>query len=300
MSETAELTDFYSAVEDTARVMGITCSREKVWPVLTAYKDVTPQSVISFRVQTGPRSAGDLDCRCTMLPKDADPYAVALSNGLTTARDHPVDTLLGEIHQQLPVNGYGFDFGVVGGFKKTWSFFAADDPQPLSKIIDLPSLPRSVFENLEFFSRYDLTDLVNTVGIDYSKRSVNLYFARPSVESFEAKGIQSILRDAGMPEPSEELLKFCEQAFGIYTTLSWDSSKIERVTFAVKTPDPMALPVHIDPRIEKLVKDAPYSTAGRQFVYGVSATPKGEHHKIQSYYQWQSRVSGMLAPVDAG
>ncbi|MER5933266.1 aromatic prenyltransferase [Streptomyces sp. NPDC002054] len=299
MPESVELTDLYSAIEGTAQVMGVACSRAQVWPVLTAYQHVMAPAVISFRAQTGPRGIGDLDCRWTMLPKDLDPYAVALSAGLTTETDHPVGTLPGEIHRQFPVNGYGFDFGVAGGFKKTWSFFDAAAPHSVAALGDLPSMPRSVSENLEFFARHGLADLVNTVGIDYAKRTVNLYFARPSAEAFAPEGIQAILRDAGMSAASEELLHFSEQAFGVYTTMSWDSSKVERVTFAARTVDPLGLPVDMDPSLQRLVKEAPYDTTGRQFVYGISATPKGEAHKIQSYYQWHDRVVSMLEPVDA-
>ncbi|MGW0615488.1 aromatic prenyltransferase [Streptomyces sp. NPDC002788] len=299
MSDSAELTDLYSAIEETARVMGVASSRTKVRPVLTSYQHVMAQAVISFRAQTGPRGVGDLDCRWTMLPKDLDPYALALSSDLIAETDHPVGTLPGEIHRQFPVNGYGFDFGVAGGFKKTWSFFDAAAPHSVAALGDLPSMPRSVSENLGFFTKYGLADLVNTVGIDYAKRTVNLYFARPSAEAFAPEGIQSILRDAGMPEASEQLLRFSEQAFGVYTTMSWDTPKIERVTFAARTTAPLELPVDIDPSLERLVKEAPYDTAGRQFVYGISATPKGEFHKIQSYYQWHDRVVSMLEPVDA-
>ncbi|MEU2717912.1 aromatic prenyltransferase [Streptomyces sp. NPDC007205] len=299
MSESAELTDLYSAVEETARVMGVACSRTKVWPVLTAYQHVMAQAVISFRAQTGPRGTGDLDCRWTMLPKDLDPYAVALADGLAAKTDHPVGTLAEQIHRQFPVNGYGFDFGVAGGFKKTWSFFDAAAPHSVAALGDLPSMPRSVSENLGFFTRHGLADLVNTVGIDYAKRTVNLYFARPSAEAFAPEGIQSLLRDAGLPEASEQLLRFSEQAFGVYTTMSWDTPKVERVTYAARTVDPLGLPVDIDPSLARLVNEAPYDTTGRQFVYGVSATPKGEFHKIQSYYQWHDRVVSMLEPVDA-
>ncbi|MER6031961.1 aromatic prenyltransferase [Streptomyces sp. NPDC001851] len=299
MSESAELTALYSAIEETARVMGVACSRTKVWPVLTAYQQVMDQAVISFRAQTGPRGTGDLDCRWTMLPKDLDPYAVALASGLAAETDHPVGTLAEQIHGQFPVNGYGFDFGVAGGFKKTWSFFDAAAPHSVAALGDLPSMPRSVSENLGFFTRHGLADLVNTVGIDYAKRTVNLYFARPSAEAFAPEGIQSLLRDAGLPEASEQLLHFSEQAFGVYTTMSWDSSKIERVTYAARTVDPLGLPVDVDPGLARLVNEAPYDTTGRQFVYGVSATPKGEFHKIQSYYQWHDRVVAMLEPVDA-
>ena len=52
--------------------MDIPCSRETVWPILTAYGDTLAQAVVAFRVATGERNAGDFDCRFTMLPKGLD------------------------------------------------------------------------------------------------------------------------------------------------------------------------------------------------------------------------------------
>lgn len=61
MSETAELADLYSAIEGSARLLEVPCSRDKVWPVLAAYEDALPHAVIAFRVGTGERYTGDVD-----------------------------------------------------------------------------------------------------------------------------------------------------------------------------------------------------------------------------------------------
>ncbi|WP_328499769.1 aromatic prenyltransferase [Streptomyces sp. NBC_00457] len=300
MSESAELADLYSVIEESARLANVTCSSDKVWPIMTAYGDMLAQSVIAFRVATGARNAGDFECRFTMLPKELDPYAVALSNGLIAETGHPVGSLLGEIHRNFPIGSCGIDFGVVGGFKKTWSFFPTGGVQSLSELAGLPSMPRSLSENLDFFTRHGLADIVTLIGIDYSHRSVNLYFGRIPAECFEPDGMRSILREIGMPDPSERMLQLGGQGFGIYTTLSWDSPKIERITYAAMTTDPMTLPVQIEPEIKQFVEKAPYSTADRQFVYAITASPNGEYHKLQSYYQWQPGVQHFLLASDPG
>jgi hypothetical protein len=297
-SENAELASLYSVIEECSRLVDVTCSHDKVWPILTAYGDMLAQAVIAFRVATGESNAGDFDCRFTMLPKDMDPYAVALSSGLTAKTSHPVASLLGELHREFPIEGTGIDFGVVGGFKKTWSFFPIDDLQSLSKLVALPSLPPSVAANLDFFTRYGLADRVSLVGIDYPHKSLNLYFGAAPAEVFEAAGLTSILSEAGLAEPSERLLRLAAQAFGIYATMSWESAKIERLTIAAMTSDPMTLPVHIEPKIEHFVKNSPYNTDDRQFVYAITSSPNGEYHKLQSYYKWQSRVKNILLVSD--
>lgn len=296
MSGTAELSGLYSAIEESARLLDVTCSRDTVWPILTAYGNTLPQAVIAFRVATGARNAGDLDCRFTMLPKDLDPYALALSKGLVTGTDHPVGSLLADIHAQFPIDCSGIDFGVVGGFKKTWSFFPPDDLQDLAKLAEIPSMPRSLAANLDFFARYGLDDKASLIGIDYRHRTVNVYFGEPPAEIFERKNILAILSEMGMASPSEQLLKLGEEAFGIYVTLSWDSLRIERVCFAVMTPDPLALPVPIDAQIEQFVKSAPSKAEAedRRFVYAVTSSPDGEYYKLQSYYQWRPQMLNLM------
>jgi len=143
--------------------------------------------VIAFRVATGARYTGDLDWRFTV-PTDVDPYAIAVSDGLTTATDHPVGALLSDIRRRCPIDSYGIDFGVVGGFKKIYSFFPPDDMQRLSTLVDLPSMPRSLADNASFFARHGLDgDKVNVFGIDYPHRTVNVYFGGLPAEVLEPK-----------------------------------------------------------------------------------------------------------------
>jgi hypothetical protein len=298
MSETAELAGLYSTIEESARLLDVACSRDKVWPILTAYGDALAQAVIAFRVATGARHAGELDCRFT-IPKDVDPYAVALSNGLTTETGHPVGALLSDIQGRCPIDSYGIDFGVVGGFKKIWSFFPADDLQGLSRLTDIPSMPCSLAENVSFFARHGLDDKASLIGIDYQHRTVNVYFGELPAECLEPKTILSMHREIELPDPSEQMIKLGQQAFGIYVTLSWDSSKIERICFAVMTPDPMALPVRLEPKIEQFVRSVPYGAADRKFVYAATSSTGGEYYKLQSYYQWRPRILNLMQLSDS-
>lgn len=299
MSGTAELADLYSAIEESARVLDVPCSRDKVWPILTAYGDaLDAQTVIAFRVATGVRHAGDLDFRFT-LPKDVDPYALALSNGLTTKTDHPVGALLSDIQERCPIESYGIDFGVVGGFKKIGPFFPPDNLQELSRLADIPSMPLGLSGNISFFARHGLDDKTSLIGIDYRHRTVNVYFGELPAECQEPKTIISMHREAGLPDPSEQMLSLGQKAFGIYATLSWVSSKIERLTFAVMTADPKALSARLDPEIEQFVNSVPNAAANRRFVYAVSSSAEGEYHKLQSYYRWRPEMVELMLLSDS-
>jgi hypothetical protein len=286
-------------IAEVSRLVGVEYSAETVRSVLSAYGDTLERAVVAFRVATGERNAGDVDCRYTMLPPELDPYAVAVDHGLIEATDHPVGSLLAELHAGFPIGFSGIDFGVVGGFKKTWSFFPLDDLKPLSELVTLESMPASAARNLELFTRYGVADKVSLVGIDYRHRSVNLYFGAAPASVFRPETLTSLLAEAGLPAPSERLLRFAGGAFGIYATLTWDSPKVQRITIAAMTDDPRSLPVTIEPDIEDFLKNSPYRTDGHQFVYAITVTPGGEYHKLQSYYRWRSQVETTLLVPDS-
>ena len=300
MSENAELARIHADIEKAAGLLDVPCAREQVWPVLTAYESELARSVIAFRVATGERNAGELDVRFTMFPPETDPYATALANDLTAKTDHPVGALLGEIHGRFPIDTSGIDFGVVRGFKKTWSFFPADDLQRVAPLADLPSIPPALGENLDFFTRHGLADKVSLVGIDYPHRTVNTYFGNPPAEVFEAATMRAILRETGLPEPSERLLRLGREAFGIYTTVGWDSRRIERVCFAVMTPDPLTLPLTIEPEIEHFLRHYPHGGDDRRSVYAITSAPDGEYHKVQAYYRWRPQMLNVMLLSDSG
>jgi hypothetical protein len=290
MSGISEVAELYSTIEESARLLNVPCSRDKVWPILSGYADAFthPGAVVAFRVATVLRHVGELDCRFRTHPDDdRDPYAVALSNGLTAKTDHPVGALLSDVHGRYSIESHGIDFGAVGGFKKVYAAFIPDDLQDASKLADVPSMPRSLAENVEFFARHGLDDRVAGIAIDYPSRTVNVYFNDLPAECFEPKTILLTLRELGMAEPSEQMLKLGEKAFGLYVTLGWDSLKIERICYAASTMDLTTLPVPVEPEIEKFVKSVPYGGGDRKFVYGVALAPQGEYYKLESHYKWK-------------
>jgi hypothetical protein len=289
MSTTPEVTELYSAIEESARRLGVAFSAEKVLPIVTAYGAAFEHdaTMVAFRVATSLRHAGELDCRFMTHPKERDPYAVALSHGLTAATDHPVGALLSEIRERCPVDTYGIDFGAAGGFKKIYGFFTPDTLQNVATFADLPSMPRSLADNSDFFDRHKLTDRVNVIGIDYGHRTVNVYLGAPA-DCYEPENIRSILRELGMAEPSDQMLRLGEQAFGLYITLNWESPRVERICYAVTTTDLTALPIPVDPEIAQFTQSVPYGGANRKFVYGIALTPHGEYHKLEAHLKWQA------------
>jgi Aromatic prenyltransferase Orf2 len=297
MSGAAEVERVYSAIEESARLLDIACSRDETWPVLTAYQDVLADAVVVFAMENG-RRATELDFSISVPAGHGDPYATALSNGLTPETDHPAGALLADTQERCPLGMYGIDSGVTGGFKKAYVFFPKDDLQGLSKLADIPSMPRGVAENASLFERYGL-DKVQMISVDYKQRTANLYFGGLSAEVLEPEAVLPMLREMGLQAPSEQGVEFAKRSFAIYPTLSWDSSKIERICFAAITTDPMILPAGTEAEIAQFSKfavNAPYAYVGEQraLVYGLTLSPDEEYYKLGAYYQISDLQRNML------
>ncbi|PCG85609.1 prenyltransferase [Streptomyces sp. WZ.A104] len=299
MSEAAPITRQYaaqalsSAIEEAAGLLEVRYEREDVLRILDLYGGDLPEALIAFRVSTGASRAGELDCRFTV-PQDSDPYRLALENGLLETTDHPVSRLLSEVHDTCPVDGYGIDFGVVGGFKKIWVVLPRTALQDVAKLAELPSMPPALGRSLDFFDRHGLGDTVGLLGIDYRNRTVNIYFGEPPAGGIAPESVRAMLREVDQAEPSEQMLRLGREAFGVYVTLDWDSPAITRICFAVATTDPASLPVELDERIRLFVQHVQRADPHTRFVYAVASQPDGEYYKLQSYYRWGAGVPEIM------
>jgi len=288
MSGGTEPEELYSAIEESARLVGAACSRDKVWPILTAYGDLLTEGRIVFSAQTGERHAGELEYTIQVSPGIDDPYAHALSNGFVAETDHPVGALLSDIQARISVNEYAIDCGVVGGFKKVYAL--SRDSHGVSKLADIPSMPRALAENAGFFARHGMDDAA-LIGIDYQRKTMNVYFQLPAAAagSLEPKAILSMLREIGLPEPDERMLEFACKSYRIYATLSWDSSEIRRISFAPvprRSLDLSALPARLEPEIEQFMRGAPHTYGGELIgAAAVKWSPDEECLDLGSYYQ---------------
>lgn len=303
MSEAATITEegavqaLYSAIEEAAGLLEVEYARDEVLRILNLYGGDLAQAVVAFRVSTGARRAGELDCRFTV-PQDADPYELAVDNGLLEKTDHPVSRLLADIRENCPVDGYGIDFGVVKGFKKIWVVLPRTELQQVAKLAGIPSMPPSLGASLDFIARHGLGDTVGLLGIDYSNRTVNIYFGEPPAGGIAPESVRSMLREIDQAEPTEQVLQLGRQAFGVYVTLNWDSPVIERICFAVATTDPFGLSVELDDRIELFVRHVQRADPHTKFVYAVASQPDGAYFKLQSYYRWGSGVPEIMQLSD--
>lgn len=286
MSEVTGVSEVYSALAESAGLVNVPWSRDKVWPVLVAFGGGLAEAGIVFSVTTGQR---ELDYTITVPAGIDDPYAHALANGLVAETDHPAAAVLSDIRGRCSISEYLIDCGVVSGFNKIYAHFP-HDMQGVAKLADISCMPRGLAENADFFGRHGLDD-VAMIGIDYRHKTANVYF-QLSPQGIEPKTIRSILREIGAPEPNKQLLEYAQKSFRIYVTLGWDSSKIVRIAFAPPpsrgsiASDPSALPVRIEPEIKQFLESAPHTYAGdRIIILAIKWSADGENLNFGSYYQ---------------
>lgn len=288
MSGANDVERVYSAMEEAAGLLGVPVARDKIWPVLTAYQDALADAVVVFSMAGGRRST-ELDFSISVPTVHGDPFTTALERGLTEKTNHPVDNLLAELRDGFPIGMYAIDGMVTTGFKKTYASFPTNEPQPLTALLDVPSMPESARANAELFARYGL-DKVQMVSVDYPKRQVNLYFSELDSDRLQPEQVKSMARETGLVEPTDMGLDFASGSFAVYPTLGYDSDIVDRVTYAVISVDPTLAPTKSEPeysQISTYATSAPYAYAGenRTLVYGVTLTSKEEYYKLGSYYQ---------------
>lgn len=279
--------EMFSAIGESAGLVGAVCSRERVWPVLEVFGGSLGSALVVFSVQTGGRHSGELDYSFTAPAGMGDPYPHAVAAGFIAETDHPVGSLLSDLQGRWAIREHFVDCGVKGGFKKLYAHFP-DALQKVSELAGIASMPAAVGENAGLFARYGLDD-VAMVGVDYGRRTTNLYFQFAPDGRPEPDAIGAMLREIGLYEPDRAMLEFAHRSMRANITLSWDSPKIVRTAFAPPPGpglDPAAVPAPIEPHIVRFVKNAPQSYPGeRMGLFGVKWFPDGQFIDVCAYYQ---------------
>lgn len=296
MSQATAVQDVRSAVEEASRLVGAPCPPEALVPVLTAYAAGLDDAGIVLSVSTLTHPPAEVDYTITVPAQGPDPYAVAVEHGLVTPDDHPAATLLAQITGAVPVSEYFIDGGAASGFSKIYAHFPFD-MRTLARLADLPSMPRSLADNAGLFARHHLHE-VAMVGIDYRRRTVNAYFAQLPGEFGDAENILSLHRALGLPEPGGRLLDFARRSFRVYVTAAWDSPRIERICYApapVRQWDPAALPLRVEPEVEKFVRGARRTYGGDPIVIAACKwTAQGPHLNLGPYIRLSPLMKTLL------
>lgn len=303
--ETNELHRLHTTLMDTAARLGISTQQERSREVLEAFRPHLPTAMIAIRVATNAAHDGELDCRVS-LPANTDPYRTAVEQGLLAPDSHPLAAVVDEVAHRCPIDSYGIDTGVRGGFKKVWIFFPGGQFQTLEDLAKCPSMPPSLRAGLPELEAYGLTDRVGLLGIDDRERTLNVYFGDLPPSSREASTIRALHADLGLAAPSDRMVDFCTQAFGIYVTAHWDAPEMTRLSFSVMSADPTSLNIPLGPKIRTLIESPLYEAGAPCMVHAAMTSRGEEYYKLQKYYRYRphrvnlSQTPGAAASAEDG
>jgi hypothetical protein len=107
--------------------------------------------------------------------------------------------------------------------------------------------------------------------------------------------VSAMLGESGLRIPSTEMLGYCSKASICYFTFSWVSTRIERACYCVTEEDESKIPTHLDPLLERYVRDAPFASQKRSFIYNITPTRDGVYVKIENDY-----VNSMIGMIERG
>lgn len=277
----------YTAIEESARLVGGRCSPEEVRPVLAAYQDTFADGGVVFSAQTGQRYAGELNYAFTLPAGIGDPYGHALAHGFLPGTDHPSGALLTDLGAGGPVTEHFADCLARGGLRKLYAHFPRD-LRGVADLAEVPSMPPAVGENLDLFARHGMGP-VAMVGINYEHRTVSLYFQFSPEGRLAPATIGSLLRETGLPPADERMLEFASRSFRANVTLGWASPRIGRLTFAPPPGPGLRLadvPAPADAYLDEFATTAPRSYGGERInLFAVKWQPDGQFIEVCSYYQ---------------
>lgn len=280
--------DICSAIEESARLLEATYSREKVLPILTAFEEAfAADGMIVFNGQTGKRYLGRLDYSFSLPLEMGDPYARARSHGLIADTDHPINSLLAGVQERCSISNYMADCEADGGLTKLYAHFP-HDMQKVSSIADIPYMPRAVAENADLFARYGLEN-VPMIGFGYENKTMSVYFQFDPDGRPEPKAMAAMLREIGMPEPEERTLEYACRSLRANITMDWDSTDIIRVALApppTRGLGPSAVPAPVPPNYVRFAENAPRLYDGERVnIFAFKWMRDEEYLEVCSYYK---------------
>lgn len=274
------LEQMYNDIERASGIAGVPYNRDVIRSVLEAYKDFFSGSPVSFATNTRPLEERKLLVGYIDLQIPHDPFRTALEKGFIITGNHPIYELLMEIRSRFPLMGHGIGLEVSRGLVKISPFVS---PQPVEKVLQITSLPRSVRDYFPYFYRHNL-EVFYLFELDYLNKGVNIYFKIKGPGQLTIQQVTDMLTGLDFEIPPSEILEYCTRASVISPTFSWDSDDITQLCFGVTAQGAHLVPTHLDPLLDIYTRQAPILSEQRKFIYSLTIERRVHYIKIENDY----------------
>lgn len=279
-----------SDVQQTATLVGVPVA-DVNWDIMRVYEQNFLNNPVGLRITT--KDEPELNVRYqTLTPQNT--YGIAVEHGFIEEEDHPVYAVMRDLYQRYPEAGYFIDLGMSHGLEKMWGYF--ETPLSIETVAEMESLPDSIRKNLDVLKKYEMK-WVSVIGVNYVEKSANIYFVRNSFPNSPELSRQFLL-DIDYAAPPKVDNAFNGDAFVLYLTFSWDSDKIERVSYA-RAGTQEDIPQHWDSQIHEFAAQVPLRGDERTFTFN---TCYGQG--IPSYYKieadYRNSIETTVGPLIEG
>lgn len=272
-------------IKKAAEIAGVTYNDSICKKILSVYAKCfsNVQSSITLATTTKKIERRGLHVKYLDLFNLHNPYKMAIENNLIVKSNHPIDGMFDEICDRCPVMGYGMEFGVSTGIEIVWIFFASHLPQPIQKLLTLPSMPVGFSNSIPFLEKYCL-NLVSIVGIEYQTKSVTLHYRTAQMKPLTVELISEMLEDLEFVLPKKELIELCIGASTLFCTYNWEMNRIQKISFGVCASTKDEVPRNLNLSIERFINQVPFAAPTKKYIYSITFSKRGQYLKIESDY----------------
>lgn len=221
---------------DAAKLVNAPANRGKLEDVFRVFGDDILAHTTQFRVTN--KKNVELNFR-TLSPVDrsARIYDRCVKEGLIADGDEPVYKVYSELENKL--SGYdsvrAIDFDADFGLAKLWYIMSSTSLIHPKDLVKFENCPKALFSLLETFEKLQLDQIV-IFGVDYQKKSFNIYFKVPKPYHSTTQFVEDYLKAFNFEVPAQPVLEFCSRVLCLALTVTWDSPKVQRVCFYYPEP----------------------------------------------------------------
>jgi len=226
---------------------------------------------------------------------ERDLTALAQQHGMIPQVSSPLVELQQQVLEYCPgATRAGLDFDTGFGLAKVWTFTGG--PTPIDELLNIPAIPPTVHQHLEFFRRHGLQH-VFFVASDFQQNSMNVYFGLEEHCRSEA-WIKNLAQETGgMPENETlyaQMLASLAISTGVGTTFRWDDDAMGRwclyglnVPYGSSAPPGNLSPEKLPPlphRLQQFQQRAPTLNVLPQYNVAWSFGKAGFYTKLEKSY----------------
>lgn len=274
-----DLVQFRADLKRYADIAEVDFNDRAVEQLVDVFAEQFATGTITVRTTTHDASRRSVNFRYMTPDMPHDPVAIAREHGLLPDSTHPLNKLLDEVTEKIPL-WWGLDASVGLGMQKVWAFF--EQPLEFDAIAALENIPASVRNHRERFTRARINKFA-ILGMDFRNNTMNLYSEMLTPGYFSRDEVAEMIRDMESPLPSDEELGRDTENINTYYTFDWDSPAARRLCFTVPSTGEN-FPCHWHPLAARFATEAPFQAAQRGMIFNTTYGPTGGYMKMEADY----------------